>query len=101
MTSERRIVVGLGDIRAVTFECKSCGVRVSYQPDDSHLMPVNTNCPACNEDWWTTSTTRGSVFGTQADIVANLLTGLQGVRKLADQKSVGFRLLLEYDEPTT
>ncbi len=33
MTVERRIVVSLGDIRAVIFQCKTCATRVAVPPD--------------------------------------------------------------------
>jgi len=95
MTVERRFVVGLGDIRAVAFECKKCKVRVSYQPDASHLS-VDEICPACGHKWWTSGRLPQ---GKRSDDVSDFLTGLQAIRKLARQESVGFLVLLEYDEP--
>ncbi|KKK72589.1 hypothetical protein LCGC14_2902380, partial [marine sediment metagenome] len=33
MTVEHRIVVGLGDIKAVVFQCNKCAARVAVSPD--------------------------------------------------------------------
>src|SRR5436853_6031559 len=50
MTLERRFVIGLADIRAITFQCKTCGGRVTVSPDKENLEEMH-NCPLCSEVW--------------------------------------------------
>jgi hypothetical protein len=96
MTSERRIIVSLADIRSVTCECKKCHYRVSLQPDDSrHKVP--DACPGkCGQEWWerpAAELRRGEVVGLVSDFMANL-------REMRNPKQAfGFLLLFEFDEP--
>ena len=48
MTFESKIVVGLGDIMAVIFECRKCQTRVSVKPERLHIP---YKCPNCGEQW--------------------------------------------------
>src|SRR5438477_12665643 len=96
MTSERRIIVSLADIRPVTCECKKCHYRVSLQPDDSRHMVPDT-CPGrCSQLWWEhpgAELRRGEVAGVVADFMADL----REMRK--PKQAFGFLLLFEFDEP--
>ena len=49
VTFERKIVVGLEEIRAITFECHQCKSRLTVSPDDIRDIP--TACPHCNFSW--------------------------------------------------
>ncbi len=48
MTFEHKIVVGLDDIKAVSFECKQCRTRVTMLPDD---IQVPSRCQKCDSVW--------------------------------------------------
>ena len=94
MTVERRLVVGLGDIRAVTFECKSCSARLTLAPDKVDPDGL-TRCPSCGTTWWTTPTS-GKVM-TPNSRIFTFLSAIGPMREL--QAEIGFTLLLEFDEP--
>ena len=49
MTSERRIIVSLGDIKYISYECKGCGAKISISPDAG--LPAPPKCPQCKDDW--------------------------------------------------
>jgi hypothetical protein len=91
MTFERKIVVGLEDIRAISFKCAHCEYRVTVSPDKVSGIPAH--CPN-GHDW-----TQGE---QEAMIVPPLLqftTTLAKLRTLLSQKALGYRILLEFDEP--
>lgn len=50
MTRENKIIVGLGDIKAVIFECRhaDCQTRVAVKADN---VRIPTQCPQCGESW--------------------------------------------------
>ena len=43
VTFERKIVVGLEEIRAISFECHKCKSRLTVSPDD--LRDIPAACP--------------------------------------------------------
>lgn len=97
MTAERRLVVGLGDIRAVTLECKRCRARITRLPDDKQLE-IYTSCPSCNHPWW--SWPPGHLMRPLPSAFNDLVKALRDARELQGQDdAVGFQLLLEFDEP--
>ena len=96
MTIERRMIVGIDDIKAVTFECSKCGARTPIAVGS--LREVPPQCPSCNEVWW-----RNNDFTTHVTTSGPVATAfIQAVRVLAaitgDKKDT-FRILLEFDEP--
>jgi len=99
MTIERKIVVGLEDIEALTLECRAegCGYRVSFSPDKFERIP--NNCGQCGQDW----TPRDLAGHTEARawVFLNLLRSIRTARAfIAENGSTsGFRVLLEFKEP--
>ncbi len=49
MTFERNIVMGLEDVRAVSFRCNKCPFKITMSPDDVGEIP-----PKCSagHDWF-------------------------------------------------
>jgi hypothetical protein len=91
MTFERKIVAGLGDIKAVSFECKRCLARLTVSPDK---MELPMQCPACRERWVFTS---GDYNAVSASPYENFITSLGRVRLLL-ANGAPFRILLEFSE---
>jgi hypothetical protein len=46
VTSEHKLVVGVDDIKAVTFECLSCETRISIPFEKLNIPP--RACSSCN-----------------------------------------------------
>lgn len=96
MTIERRMIVGIDDIKAVTFECSKCTGRIPIAI--SSLRDVPQQCPSCNEVWWRINdfSTHVTTSGPPA------MAFIQAVRVFAamirDKKDT-FRILLEFQEP--
>ncbi len=91
MTFERKIVVGLDDIKAVSFECKQCQTRVTMLPDD---LRVPHHCQKCDCAW---------IIGDPANYQAvtsphlNFVNAIGQIRKqLAN--GAPFRILLEFHD---
>jgi len=96
MTIERRMTVGIDDIKAVTFECSKCGGRTPIAVGS--LREVPQQCPSCNEVWW-----RSNDFATHVTTSGPAaMAFIQAVRVLAaitrDKKDT-FHILLEFEEP--
>lgn len=101
MVIERKIIVGLEDLRAVIFECRNeaqrCTSRVSISPDRG-LIPEK--CPDCGVEWvrhpLQTIEVKGNVF-TQ---FVRLLAEVRSKQPKANEEYPRFRIMLEFDEPT-
>jgi hypothetical protein len=96
MAIERKIVVGIDDIKAVTFQCSSCGARTPVPI--SSLSEVPQQCNSCQTIWW-----RSNDFATHVTTSGPAATAfIQAIRVLAalirDKKDT-FRILLEFEEP--
>ena len=92
MTFERKIVVGLEEIKAVIFQCSKCESRMSIAPDRFDAIPEQ--CP--NGHPMLTAKTLPHDFG------GSLMLGfLMALKKLKDPiyDSVGFKIFLEFEEP--
>ncbi len=91
MTFERKIVVGLEDIKAVSFACEQCQFKLTMSPDDVKKIPEN--CPSGHE-WY---------FGQDephvVPAIKNFYIALAKLRMQSERKAAGFRILLEFDEP--
>ena|SRR2546425_903707 len=100
MTVERKIVVGLGDLKAVIFECKhgQCRARAVVPPEHSK---VPEHCPGCGKEWMRLSLL-GDIKVTSSTYV-NFVEAIGKIR--SDDSESGrnewpkFRILLEFDEP--
>jgi hypothetical protein len=94
MTVEHKIVVGLEDIKAVTFECRQCGTRVSMSPAE---IQIPRQCPAaaCSSVW-----IMGKPAGMTSDYEAstsahlNFVSAIGHIRK---HNGAAFRILLEFE----
>lgn len=99
MTYERKIVVGLDDIKALTFECNKCKSRISLSPD--FVTEVPYKCPQimCQHPWRPPDITPGQ-HGAVRSHFANFVDGLASIRKMvaASESSLGFKIILEFDE---
>lgn len=95
MTFERTIVVGLDDIKAVTFECKACKARTTILPDSLRELP--RACNSCNAVWRvdpliTNVTTSGPAATAFVQAIVTM-------RILIRENKDAFRILLEFAEP--
>lgn len=99
MTVERKVVVGLGDLKGIIFECKhaGCTARVVVAPD--HFR-VPENCPGCGREWMHES--KVSEVKSTSSTYINFVQAISKIR--AHDSEAGnewpkFRILLEFDEP--
>jgi hypothetical protein len=99
MTSERRVLVGFNDVRAVVLECKACQSRLSLTAATAATTNVAT-CPSCGHAWLSATRISGS-FAAQPSgrflaIFADLVREVMSVDAAT---APGVRVLLEIDEP--
>lgn len=73
MTSERRFVIDVKDVRHIEFTCKHCGAAVGMNPSQPYTN-VPMNCPACREQW----------FKQGSRIYESLVTLLSSLRVLRE-----------------
>lgn len=95
MTVERRIIVGLEDIKALIFECRECKSKIVLTPEDSDKPPKT--CPKGHAWEWNIpeeyETINGSVFFF-------FLRALKRLRDRVEERASGFKILLEFDATT-
>lgn len=95
MTVERRIVVSLGDIRAVILECKECHAQKTIPPNK---IPVGgtflEKCDICGTKWWSSGSVEKPKFPNH---IISFLETIRDIQKV--ENLVHFTLLLEFDEP--
>ena len=95
VTFERKIVVGLEEIRAISFECHKCKSRLTVSPDD--LRDIPAACPHCNFSWrLPIDPDAGPVSPPK-----NFAVGIREIRIRFGADVIGFKILLEFDEPRT
>jgi hypothetical protein len=107
MTSERRIVVSLSDIKLVSYECKTCGAKISFAPDSK--FDASNRCFQCKTEWRKDAPLAADFQPiTPAEMNASReAPSLRLMRAIADMRNpdiaggYGFRVLMEFDEPTT
>jgi hypothetical protein len=87
MTVERKIVVGLGDIKAIRFQCKKCGASISLTETNKFAMPLK--CVACPVEFRSSVPTHHSALAEFSDAILNL-------RKFPNENC---ELLFEFDDP--
>jgi len=101
MTSERRIIVSLKDIKLVSYECKKCSAKVSFAPDSA--LDATERCFQCRAEWRKDSPLSDDY---QVPGMARQAPTMRLMRSIADMRNpdivetLGFRILLEFDEPT-
>lgn len=93
MTLEHNIVFGLGEIKAVIFECTRCRSRVTFPPDQAEAPPER--CPSGHPWGWNVNTGYRSTDSPFRALVSSL------VKLREPLYEMGFRILLEISEPKT
>jgi hypothetical protein len=96
MTIERIIVVGLEDIKAVTFECQGCKARITLAADK--LKEVPRSCAACNVIW---RVPIGADVYPDVPASAALIQAIVTLRILVREGQQNFKILLEFDETSS
>jgi hypothetical protein len=94
MTVERKIVVGLEDITAITLECE-CGGRMTFKPELFRTIP--NNCAHCGKVWMNPDRPFEPASGVPAALW--FILSLRDLRTLIREKSLPFKVLLEFSEP--
>jgi hypothetical protein len=94
VTFERKIVVGLEEIRAITFECHQCKSRLTVSPDDIRDIP--TACPHCNFSWRLPEDPQAI---PSASPPKSFAFGIKELKIRFGADVIGFKILLEFDEP--
>lgn len=96
MTFERKIVVGLEDIKAITFECanKECRSRLTVSPDK--LIDFPQKCPRCSLPW---IQSEPSTYSNADSAIPNFLRGITKIRSFLSNGLMGVRILMEFEEP--
>jgi hypothetical protein len=95
MTFERKMIVGLDDIKAVTFECNECKTRTTIPVDK--LQGVPRSCASCNAVWQIKEL--GNYVTTSGPAEMALIQAIITIRILIRQNKDTFRILLEFEEP--
>lgn len=96
MTAERRLLFGLEDIKAVCLECAGCGARTSFPPE--RAKPIPSACGHCGEAWKGGKIKPRQLNGTAYD---GFVLSISAHRTLIREGAVeGFKILLEFDEPS-
>jgi hypothetical protein len=93
MTFERRLVVGLEEIKAIVFECNECKSRVAISPQSIEHPPHS--CPRSHSWNWDRPAERSMMASAHQDFIS----GLKALRDPAREHSSGFKIFLEYEEP--
>lgn len=103
MTFEHKLLVSLGEIKAVVFECtrasglsageRECKSRIVVPPDDISSLPLA--CPR-NHAWdWNVPTENAGFISA----LPQLIDALKKLRMSGRESQSGFRIFLEFDEP--
>jgi hypothetical protein len=96
MTVERKIIVGLSDLKAIIFECRQdkCKTRVTVLPDNACIPQ---RCPACGREWMPSPPPENK------NTLSNYANLVEAIAKIRAQEPNNewpkFHVLLEFDEP--
>ena len=101
MTTERRIVALLTDIKLISYVCRNCGAKFSFPP--TKMAMPHGQCPACHHQWLPNKQPgsgdqrlnyeRDSIFYRLLDAIADLNSPEVG-------GNYGFFIALEFEEPS-
>jgi hypothetical protein len=102
MTPERRILIGIEDIKSISLECNQCKVRLSYSPDEMIDLPQTCPNSLCRSVW-NPSNTKAAPTEFDAPATVRLLRAIDRVKQeeraiKANSLGQGFRILLGLDE---
>jgi hypothetical protein len=95
MTVQRRTTVGLEDIKAVIFECNTCGQKITTPVDSLATHGVPRGC-VCNVSWRIPA----NAIVREQPASNSLIESLVTMRILMRSNDAPFRIILEFDEPT-
>ncbi|MHB8411148.1 MAG: hypothetical protein ACYDDI_04285 [Candidatus Acidiferrales bacterium] len=95
MTFEHKIMVGLDDIKSISYQCNDCGARLTFSPDKIHNPPEF--CYQCSKKWWNGENPQPGFIGKSAFL--KLLEAIKDIRTLYKENAVGFKIILEFDAP--
>lgn len=96
MTIERRIIVGIEDIKGVCFECLDCHLRITVNPDQIGHVP--SQCSRCRKAWLIRNP--GARDEVSDSPFVSFASAIERIRNLNKEGiSQGFRILLEFEEP--
>lgn len=90
MTFENKIVVGLDDIKAVTFECAKCKTRLTLLPD---MIRIPAHCNQCGQEWLNGNP---NTYDAVASPYVNFIRGIGEIRTL-QRNNPPFKILLEFE----
>jgi hypothetical protein len=97
MTFERKIVVGIDDVKAVTFECLACKARTTILADSMREVP--RVCSSCNAPWYRDGLGIPTHVSTSVPAATAFIQSIVTMRVMLREKKDVFRILLEFDEP--
>jgi len=105
MTFDRKIIVGIEDVKSVSLECNHCGVRITFAPD-SISAPCNCPNPGCNKFWAPPAhSTKAVGYSESGPAQIRLLNAIPDVLKIIKERNlehptdpIGFHILLEFDD---
>jgi hypothetical protein len=84
MTLERKLIIGLEDVKAVCFECASCHSRFSKASDPNVKALVPSICMAC-----------GLTFPNNEN--SDVSRFVKALETLRESKGLGCKVVLEID----
>jgi len=99
MTSERRLLIGFEDIRAIVLECARCTGRVSFAPDKVDQTRWSS-CPNCGRPWLSSTMQPGQFYKSDVlmflAIVRDLAKNAPGA--VNNEADSNVRIFLEFDD---
>jgi hypothetical protein len=98
MTVEHRIIVGLGDIKAVCFECRKCKARAMFSTDLALEIPAE--CAQCHQKW-SAGGQQTMKYRTYETVIGSFVESISGLLTITKENkdAFGFSVLLEFDDP--
>jgi hypothetical protein len=106
MTFDRKIVVGIEDIKSISLECAKCGVRLVISPDNVGVVPCECPNQTCRNEWAPQQYQRANPHGpaeSKIPVQIKLIEAIAGVRMKTENnkvenpgKSIGFKIFLEF-----
>jgi hypothetical protein len=93
MVIERRIVVGIEDIKSIILECKNCKARIVRAPELEREVPYQ--CPECPSKWRTPS---GRQVIQSDSACFHFAKAIPALRSLIKENALGCNILFEFEE---